>query len=86
MSACMLATDIVCMYMYMYWLLCQSLVQYQSLDDSDVVDFVHVSSFSHVLLLLVKVSLVMLLCYGLYVDMPLPLSQLVSLGNNSEQY
>ena len=41
---------------------------------------VHVSNFSHVLLLLVQVSLVMLLCYGLYVDVPLPLSQLVSLG------
>ena len=40
-------------------------------------------SFSHVLLLLVKVSLVMFLHYGLYVDVPLPLSQLVSLGNNT---
>ena len=30
-------------------------------------------SFSHVLLLLVKVSLVMFLHYGLYVDVPLPL-------------
>ena len=48
--------------------------------------FRHVSSFSHMLLLLVKVSLVMFLYYGLYVDMPLPLSQLVSFGSNSEQY
>ena len=45
----------------------------------------HVSNFSHVLLLLVQVSLIMFLCYGLYVDVPLPFSQLVSLGSNSEQ-
>ena len=43
-------------------------------------------SFSHVLLLLVKVSLVMFLHYGLYVDVPLPLSQLVSLGSNNKYY
>ena len=42
-------------------------------------------SFSHVLLLLVKVSLIMFLHYGLYVDVPLPLSQLVSLSIQVER-
>ena len=36
--------------------------------------------FSHVLLLLVKVPLIVFLCYGLDVDVSVPLSQPVALG------
>ena len=53
--------------MHVYWIF------YSFACDSDIIIcFVHVSSFSHVLLLLVQVSLVMLLYYRLYVDVPLP--------------
>ena len=47
---------------------------------------VSVSDFSHVLLLLVKVPLIVFLCYGLNIDMSLPFSHLVALGKNDEQY
>ena len=45
-----------------------------------------IGSLSHVLLLLVKVPLVVFLYYCLYVDVPLPLSQLVSFSSNDVRY
>ena len=47
---------------------------------------VSVSYFSHVLLLLVKVPLIVFLHYEMYVDMFVPLSQLIALGKNNIHY
>ena len=43
-------------------------------------------SCTPVLFLLVKVPLIVFLHYGLYVDVFLPLSQLVALGKNHKHY
>ena len=47
---------------------------------------VSAACLSHVLLLLVHVPLIVFLHYGLYVDVSLPLSQLVALGKNNIHY
>ena len=41
---------------------------------------------AHVLLLLVKVPLIVFLHYEMYVDVLVPLSQLVALGKNNMHY
>ena len=66
-----------------HWIKCLVLKQVQT-----IVKLVSVSAacFSRVLLLLVKVPLIVFLHYGLYVDVSLPLSQLVALGKNNIHY
>ena len=48
--------------------------------------FVVICNLFHVLLLLVKVSLIVFLHYGMDVDVSLSLSQLVALGKNHVHY